>query len=183
MLSAGPHHMNIEPVSSIEEVAALLAENALPIADISASSALQFFGIRNGGNLAAVVGVELYPPFGLLRSLAVRPSFRKRGLARELVLIAESRSAAQGAETLFLLTTTAHRFFRGLGYSPASRDEAPSAIRATSQFSSLCPASSAFLSKRIAVRANTALQGAFHAFTSSPFLLEGAPWCCCPPVT
>ncbi len=151
--------MNIEPVSSIEEVTSLLAENALPIADISASSPVQFFGIRDGGALVAVVGLELYPPFGLLRSLAIRSAFRKRGLARELVSFAESCSAAQGVESLFLLTTTADQFFLGLGYSLASRDKAPSAIQATSQFSGLCPASSAFLSKRVAVRANPAVQG------------------------
>lgn len=145
--------MHIEPIPSIEEVTELLAENALPIADISGSSPLQFFGIRDDGALAAVVGLELYPPFGLLRSLAVRFSFRKRGLARELVSFAESWAAAQGVESLFLLTTTADQFFLGLGYSLASRDKAPSSIQATFQFSSLCPASSAFLSKRVAARA------------------------------
>lgn len=146
--------MHIEPMSSIEEVTALLAENALPIVDISISSPFQFFGIRDGGALVAVVGLELYPPFGLLRSLAVRATFRKRGFARELVSFAESFSATHGVESLFLLTTTANQFFVGLGYSPASRDKAPSSIQATSQFSSLCPASSAFLSKHVAVRAN-----------------------------
>ncbi|HUF21287.1 MAG TPA: hypothetical protein VMP00_11095, partial [Burkholderiales bacterium] len=78
---------------------------------------------------------------------------------RELVLFAESWSAAQGVESLFLLTTTADHFFLDLGYSLASRDNAPSSIQATSQFSSLCPASSAFLSKRVAVRANPSFQG------------------------
>jgi amino-acid N-acetyltransferase len=149
-----PHYMHIEPVSSIEEVTALLAENALPTADISVSSSLQFFGIRDGGALVAVVGLELYPPVGLLRSLAVRSTFRKRGLAHELVSFAESWSAAHGVESLFLLTTTADHFFLGLGYAVASREQAPSSIRATSQFSSLCPASSAFLSKLVAVGAN-----------------------------
>ena len=157
-----PHYMHIEPISSIEEITALLAENALPIADISVSSPFKFFGIRDGGALTAVVGLELYPPFGLLRSLAVRSTFRKRGLARELVSFTESWSATQGVESLFLLTTSAEQLFLGLGYSLASRDKAPSSIQATSQLSSLCPASSAFLSKRVAVRANPAVQGALR---------------------
>ncbi len=142
--------MHVEPLPSIEEVTALLAECALPIADISVSSPLQVFGIRNGGVLVAVAGLELYPPYGLLRSVAVRPAFRKRGLARELVAFAESFAADHGIELLFLLTTTAERFFLGLGYSLASRDEAPTAIQATSQFSGLCPASSTLLAKRVA---------------------------------
>ena len=144
--------MHIEPVSAIEEVTALLTENALPIADISASSPPHFFGMRHAGVLVAVVGIELCLPFGLLRSLAVRSSFRKRGLARELVLFAQAWAAAQGVDSLFLLTTTAEQFFLGLGYAPAARASAPSAIQASSQFSGLCPASAALLSGHIAVR-------------------------------
>ena len=142
--------MSIESLSSIEEVLPLLAECALPVADLSQSPLLHFFGIRVGGGLAAVVGLELYPPFALLRSLAVAPAFRGRGFARELVGYAESFAAAQNIEAVFLLTTTAEKFFQRLGYSPASRGAAPSAIRATAQFSGLCPSSSAFLSKQVA---------------------------------
>jgi amino-acid N-acetyltransferase len=142
--------MNIEPLPSIEEVVPLLAECDLPIADVSHSSLLRFFGVRAGGALIAVVGLELYPPFALLRSLAVAPTFRGRGFARELVAFAESFASAQNIEALFLLTTTAEDFFQRLGYSPASRSAAPSAIQTTSQFASLCPSSSAFLSKQIA---------------------------------
>ena len=150
--------MNIEPLPSIEEVVPLLAECALPVADLSPSSLLHFFGVRAGGALVAVVGLELYPPFGLLRSLAVAPAFRGRGLARELVAFAESFSAAQSVETLYLLTTTAEGFLLRLGYSPASRSAAPQTIQATSQFSGLCSSSSAFLSKHVApVRANPAV--------------------------
>jgi len=121
----------------------------LPVADIASASPVQFFGIRSDGTLAAVVGLELYPPVGLLRSLAVAPPFRGRGFARALVRFAESFAASQGVETLFLLTTTAERFFLALGYLPASRVVAPEAIQATSQFTSFCPDSSAFLSKHV----------------------------------
>lgn len=141
--------MTIEPISSIEEVSALLAECALPVSDLSAPEPLEFFGIREGGALAAVVGVELYPPVGLLRSLAVRSGCRNRGFARELVSFAESFSAARGVTTLYLLTTTADRFFIGLGYSATSRGSAPPAIQTTTQFSSICPTASAFLSKHL----------------------------------
>lgn len=147
--------MHIEAVSSIEEITALLTESALPIADISASPSLRFFGTRDASALAAVIGLELYPPVGLLRSLAVRPALRKRGIARKLVSFAESFAATRGVESLFLLTTAADQFFRGLGYLPVSRDEAPSTIQATAQFCRLCPASSAFLSKRVAARTRT----------------------------
>lgn len=167
--------MHIEPIPSIEEVTAFLSENELPIADISVSPPLQFFGIRDGGALIAVVGLELYPPFGLLRSLAVRSTYRKRGFARELVSFAESWAIAHGVESLFLLTTTANQFFLDLGYSPASRDKAPSTIQTTSQFSGLCPASSAFLSKRVAARANPAVEEALSTSLDAPMASRSVP--------
>ena len=141
--------MHIEPVSSIAEVTALLAENGLPTEDLSVSPAPLFFGIREGGELVAVVGLQLFSPSGLLRSLAVQPAFRQHGLGRALVLFAESHAAAHGVSRLFLLTTTADAWFRQRGYAPSSRNDAPPAIRGTAQFSGLCPSAAAFLCKRL----------------------------------
>lgn len=145
--------MRITPEPFVQDIIPLLEECGLPVADVSSVSPVQFFGVRSGGALAAVVGIELYPPVGLLRSLAVTPSFRGRGFARALVRFAESSAVSQGVETLFLLTTTAERFFLALGYKPASRSTAPVAIQATSQFANLCPASSSFLSKHVVAAA------------------------------
>ena len=145
--------MQIAPESPTEELLSLLLECALPIADLSPTSPVQFFGIRSGGTLVAVMGLEFHGPFALLRSLAVSPRFRERGFARSLVSFAESFAASCGVDTLFLLTTTAERFFLALGYQPVSRSAAPTVIQATAQFASLCPVSSAFLSRRVAAAA------------------------------
>lgn len=160
--------MNIELLSSIKEVSTLLAECSLPVSDISATDPLQFFGIREGGALAAAVGLELYPPVGLLRSLAVHSGCRNRGFARELVSFAESFSAARGVTTLYLLTTTADQFFISLGYSAATRGSAPPAIQATTQFSGICPASSAFLSKYLGSQGRTLPPGLIPGKTKTP---------------
>ncbi|MFO0499954.1 MAG: arsenic resistance N-acetyltransferase ArsN2 [Betaproteobacteria bacterium] len=141
--------MNIEPLASVQEVLPLLAECGLPVSDITPSASISFFGVRSGGALVGVVGLEIHPPFGLLRSLAVAPAFRSSGIAHKLVAFVESLAAAHGIKELFLLTTTAEGFFLGLGYSPAARTAAPPAIQATPQFSNLCPSSSAFLSKNV----------------------------------
>lgn len=148
--------MNIEPLSSLDEILPVLTGCNLPVADISVSSPPQFFGFRVAGSVVAVVGLEQFQSVGLLRSLAVSPGHRGRGLARELVSFVESFAQSRGVESLFLLTTTAEAFFVALGYGPASRQEAPHAIQATPQFSGLCPSSSAFLSKRLG-RANPAV--------------------------
>jgi amino-acid N-acetyltransferase len=85
----------------------------------------------------------------LLRSLVVDPELRGIGLGRLLVEQAEDHARAHGAVSMFLLTTTAESFFRHLGYTEADRASAPAEIRATREFAALCPASSAFLAKRL----------------------------------
>jgi amino-acid N-acetyltransferase len=50
---------------------------------------------------------------------------------------------------LYLLTTTADAFFRRLGYEQTARELAPPAIKATREFSSLCPSSSIFMVKQL----------------------------------
>ncbi|MFZ5503505.1 MAG: arsenic resistance N-acetyltransferase ArsN2 [Pseudomonadota bacterium] len=148
--------MRAETISLNTEVEALLTEAQLPVADLASSRSLKLLGIRDGGHLLGVVGVEVYGSVGLLRSLAVEPSHRKSGLGFSLVSNAETWAAEQGVEILYLLTTTAAQFFARRGYEAVPRSEAPAAIAATAQFSDLCPASSTFMRKVLA--ANHSLQ-------------------------
>ena len=141
---------NIEPISELEKIMSLLTECGLPVTDILQPDPPLFFGFRSESCLVAVVGLELFGAVALLRSLAVAPAHRGRGLAHQLVAYAENIAVSRGVDSLFLLTTTASDFFGKLGFVPASRSTAPPAIQATSQFSGLCPASSEFLRKSIA---------------------------------
>lgn len=131
------------------EIKQLLSVCELPTSDISLSKSLLFFGCRSDAKLVGVIGLEVYGPVALLRSLAVAPSHRNHGLGRSLVEFAEAHAASLGVESLYLLTTTAEVFFSKLGYSLASRENAPSSIRATVQFSDLCPVSSSFMHKHL----------------------------------
>ena len=148
--------MRAEIISLNTEVEALLTEAQLPVADLASSRSLKLLGIRDGGGLLGVVGIEVYGRVGLIRSLAVEPAHRKSGLGVSLVSNAEAWAAEQGVETLYLLTTTAAQFFARRGYEAVPRSEAPAAIAATAQFSDLCPASSTFMRKVLA--ANNSLQ-------------------------
>src|SRR3546814_21074615 len=61
----------------------------------------------------------------------------------------ERAAADDGATRLYLLTTTAESFFGRFGYAPIPRASAPAEITDSAEFRSLCPASAAFLFKRI----------------------------------
>lgn len=140
----------VSPIHQLEDVLSLLERCGLPAADISPLDPPSFFGIRCGNELVAAVGLESFESAGLLRSLAVLPAHRGRGSAHRLVAFCERVAAARGVEHLYLLTTTAAAFFERLGYTPAPRSAAPTAIALTPQFSDLCPASAAFFTKPLA---------------------------------
>lgn len=144
--------MNITAVGADEmaEVKALLGANGLPTADLSPT--IELFGVRDGLGLGGVVGIEPLANAGLLRSLAVRADRRQGGLGSALVLEAERIAGARGLEALYLLTTTAEPFFARRGYVRLSREAAPVEIRGATEFSSVCPASAAFMRKDLAPR-------------------------------
>lgn len=133
----------------LDKIKLLLAACELPTSDLAPSSAMVFFTLHADNKLAGVIGLEIHDTVALLRSLAVAPAQRKHDLGKSLVKFAEAYAEKHDIESLYLLTTTAEDFFSKLGYSIASREKAPSSIKATSQFSGLCPSSSAFMSKRL----------------------------------
>ena len=106
-----------------------------------------FFGCGPENEPKGIVGLEIYGSDALLRSLAVDASARGRGCAKALVAQAERYAASRGVRRIYLLTTTAGKFFERLGYRALARADAPEAIRNTAEFSSLCPSSSAFMAK------------------------------------
>ncbi len=120
-------------------VIALLKEADLPILDITDGMLGQFFGCGTAGDPCGVVGLEVHGSCGLLRSLVVKPSHRGTGCGKALVDALESYATHSGIESVYLLTETAEPFFSGLGYSAIGRADLPEVIKATQQFSSLCP--------------------------------------------
>ncbi|MEQ8534295.1 MAG: tyrosine protein phosphatase, partial [Imperialibacter sp.] len=61
----------------------------------------------------------------------------------------ENDAARNGITELYLLTTTASKFFERIGYKVADRNTAPDAIKNTSEFSDLCPSSAVFMHKAL----------------------------------
>ena len=127
----------------------LLAESQLAVSDLTIEHLEHFFGCGSAQTLEGVVGLEIYGSVALLRSLAVTPKSRGRGCGKALVGEAERYAQSKGVYALYLLTTTANRFFERLGYQPVSRETAPESIRRTREFSDLCPSSSTFMVKRL----------------------------------
>lgn len=130
-------------------VVRLLEGAGLPTSDLADDHMQEFFYAGPATAPIGIVGVQLFGGDALLRSLVVIQAHRSHGLGGDLVERAEQHAREHGAAMVYLLTTTAESFFRSRGYSATPRDSAPPAIQSTPEFAGLCPASSAFLSKRL----------------------------------
>ena len=130
-------------------VVALLETEGLPASDLSAAHLEHFFFTGSDGSPSALVGLEIYGEAALLRSLVVNAAARTQGLGTALVRHAEEYAAARRVRSLYLLTTTAEAYFERRGYRRVDRSQVPPSIQSTREFASLCPASSAFMIKRL----------------------------------
>ena len=130
-------------------VVALLEAQGLPASDLTESHLQHFFFAGDAAAPDALVGLEIYGQDALLRSLVVSAGARTQGLGSALVLHAEGYAAAHNVRALYLLTTTAESYFERRGYQRVERADAPPSIRSTREFAGLCPASSAFMIKRL----------------------------------
>lgn len=130
-------------------VTRLLAANGLPTADLAACNFEHFLGYGRREAPGGVVGLQIFDRIGLLRSLVVAPDQRGRGCGQALVAAIEHLAAGNGVHELYLLTDTAEAFFATLGYHRVDRADAPANIRATPEFSSLCPDDAALMQKAL----------------------------------
>jgi amino-acid N-acetyltransferase len=143
--------MSVAPaqLGDLTAIRALLAASGLPGEDLTPAHLDSFWVHRDADGIVGLVGLELRGRTALLRSLAVRPDARGQRIGATLLALAESEGGARGVETIYLLTTTAERYFAARGYAVAPRDSAPPEIRATTEFAELCPSNSVCMTKRI----------------------------------
>ena len=141
------------PGSVVDEVKIkqILAAGDLPYQDISPSQLQHFLIVKDDktSTLAGVVGLEQKDAVGLLRSLTVAKSYRRQGLAIQLVKKIEEYARSQKVATLYLLTLTAEDFFAKRGYQTADRKSAPPVLQETTEFKSLCPETAVCMKKHL----------------------------------
>jgi amino-acid N-acetyltransferase len=85
----------------------------------------------------------------LLRSVAVAPTWQKRGLGRALVLRTIAEAEARGSKALYLLTTTAEGYFPNFGFQVTARDSVPDDVRSTAEFQGACPESATVMVRTV----------------------------------
>lgn len=116
----------------------LLSKAELPISDIEDGKIDFIIASNENDELIGCIGLERFEKDGLLRSFAVKETWRNKKIGHALFNELLSISRQWGINELHLLTTTAEKFFTSVGFNTVSRDKAPTSIKTTSEFSSLC---------------------------------------------
>jgi amino-acid N-acetyltransferase len=138
--AAAPH--------DFEAIAQLLRDNTLPIDGLREHLATTLVA-RDGASIVGSAALEIYEDGALLRSVAVAPAKHHAGLGRALTEAAVDLARRRGIAALYLLTTTAERYFPRFGFERIERTDVPAGVRQSVEFTSACPASAIVMRKAL----------------------------------
>jgi amino-acid N-acetyltransferase len=130
---------HVKTEKELESLKNFLKVNQLPADDLQIKNSLLLTYYNADDTLVGSGGLEFYEGKALLRSLAVSPELRGQQLGKQIVhdLLQQAREA--GMNEVYLLTQTAFFFFQKLGFTEVQRDLVPAEIKASSEFSQVCP--------------------------------------------
>jgi amino-acid N-acetyltransferase len=132
----------------LPEICELLERVHLPLAGVDEHLATMLVA-REGERIIGMAALELYADGALLRSVAVDPRQQGKQLGHQLTDAALRLAMTHGVNTVFLLTTTAGRFFPRFGFEQINRDQVPQSVQASVEFRSACPASATVMRKQL----------------------------------
>ncbi|MGA3297975.1 MAG: arsenic resistance N-acetyltransferase ArsN2 [Candidatus Bathyarchaeia archaeon] len=119
------------------DILALLDECELPKEGLAAHVSTTLVA-RNGNEIVGCSALELYQECALLRSVAIKPSYRRRGLGRRLTRAALDLAMRHKISNVYMLTETANTFFSKLGFESISRSDVPEKVQRSVEFTTLC---------------------------------------------
>lgn len=93
------------------------------------------------GEPVGMGGVEIYSGDGLLRSVGVAKALQRGAVGRAIVEDRLAWARSRGLRAVYLLTETAAGFFERLGFERLERDSCPEEVKASREFSEVCPES------------------------------------------
>jgi len=127
-----------------DQFVAWLRDANLPTDDL-VEDGCTFYRFADDGQTIGFGGYERYGDKALLRSIVTSPDSRGHGFGRSITRDLMDRLSKDGVSNVYLLTTTAKKFFESLGFIAINRSAAPAEILATKQATTLCPSSATLL--------------------------------------
>jgi amino-acid N-acetyltransferase len=84
-----------------------------------------------------------------MRSVAIAPSVQGHGLGRRLTEAVVDLARDKAVPAIYLLTTTADRYFATFGFERIARDAVPDSVTASVEFASAFPSTATVMRKRL----------------------------------
>lgn len=132
----------------LDRVKNLLRNSALPFDDIDEH--FEHFLLADvEGEIIGAIGIEKYSNIALLRSFVVADKYQKCGIGKKLLESLLGEAISMDVESVYLLTTTAQKYFDKNGFQIVERNSLPNEIKNTKEFRSLCPVSAVCMRKKI----------------------------------
>jgi len=132
----------------VEPVQRLLADQHLPLDGLTDHVATLLIA-RDGSRIVGSAALEVYRDGALLRSVAVASTMQRRGLGHDLTEAAIAMARELKMPALYVLTTTAERFFPKFGFERIDRRAVPESVQQSVEFRSACPSSAVVMRKRL----------------------------------
>ncbi len=136
--TAIPNVIEAARSSDLAAVLALLTQVGLPQEGVTALLATMVVA-REAGLVRGCAALEVYGTVALLRSVAVDPAFRGRGLGQQLVEERLREARRRGIQEVYLLTETAQDYFPRFGFYPIDHAAVVPAIHTSVEWTSACP--------------------------------------------
>lgn len=119
--------------SDLPAIRSLLTLVGLTIAGVG-QQLDRFLVVEDAGQIVACAGLETYGSHTLLRSVAVHPDHRNRGLAALLVTRLVEQAGQDRLDAVYLLTTTAEAYFRRFGFDTILREDVDPSVQQSAEF-------------------------------------------------
>jgi amino-acid N-acetyltransferase len=143
-----PTRIDLASPADAHDLLELVVQNGLPADGLSDHLATALVA-REGDRIVGAAALELYPDGALLRSVAVAAERQRHGLGGELTEAAIQLARDRRVPALYLLTTTAERFFPKFGFERITRADVPATVQASIEFTSACPSTATVMRKSL----------------------------------
>ena len=134
----------ISDTESFEAFRSLLKSSNLPADDLNYKKDL-LVGYYEGDSLVGTGGLEIHGNYALLRSLSVKFGIRGKAVGTTITEYLLNEARKKKLKAIYLLTETAAGFFRKKGFMDVPREEVPAEVKASSEFSQVCPTTAAVM--------------------------------------
>jgi amino-acid N-acetyltransferase len=138
----------VNDTESFEAFRSLLKASELPADDLDYKKDL-LVGYYEGDKLVGTGGLEIYGPYALLRSLAVKMGIRGKSVGTTITEFLLDEAKKRNLKGIYLLTETARGFFSKKGFKDVPRDAVPEEVKRSAEFSKLCPQSAAVMALKL----------------------------------